>query len=162
MGGPQRFSTTCLPPYWDRLSLPLVRRCHDTPSGGIFDSTIKVIGRWKSDAFIIYLQGQVLFIYIRPHPHHERNDMVPELGKNTSLKIFPPSLSPYFPIKFSSVVVPVSVWALLHYQTFYYHPSVPASMDTSTFPPPTLSLLFPSLWVTDPLSPWASTRGLVF
>ena len=27
---------------------------------GISDSTIKVIGRWKSDAFIIYLQGQVL------------------------------------------------------------------------------------------------------
>ena len=27
---------------------------------GISDSTIKVIFRWKSDAFIIYLQGQVL------------------------------------------------------------------------------------------------------
>ena len=27
---------------------------------GMSDSTIKVIGRWKSDAFIIYLQGQVL------------------------------------------------------------------------------------------------------
>ena len=27
---------------------------------GISDITIKVIGRWKSDAFIIYLQGQVL------------------------------------------------------------------------------------------------------
>ena len=27
---------------------------------GISDSTIKLIGRWKYDAFIIYLQGQVL------------------------------------------------------------------------------------------------------
>ena len=26
----------------------------------ISDSTIKVLGRWKSDAFIFYLQGQVL------------------------------------------------------------------------------------------------------
>ena len=26
----------------------------------ISDSTIKVLGRWKSDAFIIYLQGQLL------------------------------------------------------------------------------------------------------
>ena len=27
---------------------------------GFSDSTIKVIDRWKSDTFIIYLQGQVL------------------------------------------------------------------------------------------------------
>ena len=27
---------------------------------GISGSTIKVIGRWKSDAFVIYLQGRVL------------------------------------------------------------------------------------------------------
>ena len=27
---------------------------------GVADSTIKIIGRWKSDAFLIYLQGQVL------------------------------------------------------------------------------------------------------
>ena len=27
---------------------------------GVKDSTIKVIGRWKSDAFLIYLQGQVI------------------------------------------------------------------------------------------------------
>ena len=26
---------------------------------GVPDSTIKIIGRWKSDAFLIYLQGQV-------------------------------------------------------------------------------------------------------
>ena len=27
---------------------------------GVDDSTIKIIGRWKSDTFLIYLQGQVL------------------------------------------------------------------------------------------------------
>ena len=27
---------------------------------GIYDSTIKVVGHWKSDPFIFYLQGQVL------------------------------------------------------------------------------------------------------
>ena len=26
---------------------------------GIPDSTIKIVGRWRSDAFLIYLQGQI-------------------------------------------------------------------------------------------------------
>ena len=40
---------------------------HSLRSGGamalhqahVHDSTIKIIGRWRSDAFLIYLQGQV-------------------------------------------------------------------------------------------------------